>query len=96
MRRAACCYYWLLLRTCGVLHADLQGEWVRNMREGTGVEVLVTGERYEGQWSANQRHGRGTIRFSSGMLRKGIWRHGEVGLWESEEYLPPSELLGDL
>jgi hypothetical protein len=66
------------------------------MREGTGVEVLVSGERYEGQWSANQRHGRGTVRFSSGMLRKGIWRHGEVGLWESEEYLPPSDLTGDV
>ncbi len=71
----------------------VQGEWARNMREGSGVEVLVTGERYDGQWSKNLRHGRGVIRFSSGKLRRGIWRNGEIGLWESEEYLPEGVAL---
>ncbi len=68
---------------------------MRNNREGMGTEVLVTGEKYTGQWSGNQRHGRGTIRFSSGMMRKGIWRQGEVGMWETEEYLPPADAIAD-
>ncbi len=56
--------------------------------EGKGVELLPTGEKYDGAWHNNLRHGRGLLRFSTGKLRRGIWRNGVHAVWEGEEFLP--------
>ncbi len=47
------------------------------MKEGRGVEIFETGDRYEGQFKANKREGRGTYSFkASGHCYEGEWKGG--------------------
>ena len=46
-------------------------------RNGHGVRVWVTGDKYEGQWSDNLMHGAGIVRKASGGKFEGTFRWGK-------------------
>ena len=39
------------------------GEWSHGVREGYGVEIFESGERYEGDWAQDVYHGEGILNY---------------------------------
>jgi hypothetical protein len=71
---------------------SFEGEFVRGVREGDGVEVAVAGWTFAGRWRGGLRQGQGALTWSShsaGISYTGAW---EGGLATS----PPSRAVVDL
>lgn len=56
------------------------GDWKENLKEGFGIQIYKSGDKYEGLWMANKRHGQGTYwKNEGGKLRReytGDWVEG--------------------
>ncbi|OQS05054.1 hypothetical protein THRCLA_02764 [Thraustotheca clavata] len=53
------------------------GEWSHGVRDGYGVEIFESGERYEGEWSQDVYHGKGTAVYEDGSRFEGTFNYGK-------------------
>ncbi len=45
-----------------------EGNWLKNMRHGSGDYIPLTGVKYSGNWIANQKHEQGREDFPDGAV----------------------------
>eukprot|EP00419_Tripos_fusus_P024056 CAMPEP_0172719238 /NCGR_PEP_ID=MMETSP1074-20121228/75391_1 /TAXON_ID=2916 /ORGANISM="Ceratium fusus, Strain PA161109" /LENGTH=332 /DNA_ID=CAMNT_0013544571 /DNA_START=135 /DNA_END=1130 /DNA_ORIENTATION=- len=61
--------------------ATYTGEWLGNLRHGTGVQEWPDGARYEGEWALDKTKGKGKFQHVGGDVYEGHWledmAHGE-------------------
>ena len=59
---------------------EYKGQWLDNLRHGTGRCYFYNGDLYEGEWLRGKRHGKGTAFLQTGERYVGMWeadrRHG--------------------
>lgn len=54
------------------------GDWVDDMRSGSGKYYYANGDTYEGDWNRHLRHGQGTyIYLQAGLMYSGGWVNGK-------------------
>lgn len=53
-----------------------EGDYLNDMRDGTGAHYFANGDRYEGDWVADVMHGKGTFYYSNGHRYEGEFQDG--------------------
>jgi hypothetical protein len=58
-----------------------EGEYVNDVKHGTGKYIWPDGRIYDGEWSQGKRWGKATYVNSGGERREGIWKDDKLERW---------------
>jgi len=71
-----------------------RGQWLKNMRDGHGVQTWPDGEKYEGEFVSGGVHGEGIYSRPDGMRHTGQWEKGKQHGKGSEEFPDGTKYVG--
>jgi len=71
-----------------------KGQWLRNLRDGHGVQTWPDGEMYEGEFISGGVHGEGVYSRPDGMRHTGQWEKGKQHGQGSEEFPDGTKYVG--
>ncbi len=72
-------YTWAHARSENEVAEAYTGEWKDGKRHGQGTQTYFKGPdkgEYTGEWKDDKKHGQGTHIFSYGVIKNGVWKHG--------------------
>ena len=52
---------------------NYDGDWLGDVRQGTGTCLFSNGDKYEGKWQSDVREGQGSCAFANGDSFTGAW-----------------------
>jgi len=71
-----------------------RGQWLKNLRDGRGVQTWPDGEMYEGEFISGGVHGEGIYSRPDGMRHTGQWEKGKQHGQGSEEFPDGTKYVG--